>query len=774
MINMSAEKNNHAKNQSYLLVLSFFFIAALFALASIFMTFDKLHFYKLGANEVTLGISILLFGSFLWAGVSVALSIQARSLSRMFYRIASNDKSLCFMTDQHCNIIYVNEAIKKKFGEAAHKGTLLNILKDYFVNPSFVLYRLQSRLDIENSAYEDMMTRQGYSRLSVHTVAPKRFFWRLEEFVERTENTMVGKGISLPMLLANSSNQILFANDAMKSLLGGKPKQLEQIFNTPYPRNGEVVEIITKDQTSRAMLVIADSSDHNKKEVFLVPELLCPENQTSFEDFEHLPVALVRFSADGTALAANKFARGLLNIEMNEKHFFHDLYEDLGRSVQDWLSDVVNERRKGATEFLRPRLGEHESFHQVTLQRMVDNGHPGVLAVLQDATAIKLLEAQFVQSQKMQAIGQLAGGIAHDFNNLLTAITGNCDLLMMRHSPDDNEYPDLIQIQQNTNRAAALVSQLLAFSRKQMLKPECCELQNVLADLTHLLNRLVGEKTELRLVHGRDVGAIKVDKRQFEQVLMNLVVNARDAMPQGGIIEVETKAKRLEQDLMRDQAVVSAGDYTIISVRDQGVGIPADRLDKIFEPFFTTKKQGEGTGLGLSTVYGIVKQSGGFIFADSTPGMGSTFQIYFPTYKPTEEELAPKSQSADTAVIRQGDGVVLLVEDEPPVRAFACRALRMRGYTVLEASSAEGALDILEDETLQVDLFITDVVMPGLDGPGWVKRALLKRPDAKVIFMSGYAEDCLTEEQSRTPNSVFLAKPFSLRELTVMVQKQLE
>jgi two-component system cell cycle sensor histidine kinase/response regulator CckA len=371
----------------------------------------------------------------------------------------------------------------------------------------------------------------------------------------------------------------------------------------------------------------------------------------------------------------------------------------------------------------------------------------------------------------MQAVGQLAGGIAHDFNNLLTAISGHCDLLLLRHNSGNPEYADLIQIHQNANRAAALVSQLLAFSRKQTLKPQVIDVQDALSDLTHLLNRLIGEKMRLQLTHASDLGRIRADKRQLEQVIMNLVVNARDAMPDGGTIRIESEAVTLKDELRRDRAVVPAGDYALIRVADSGVGIPPERLQKIFEPFFTTKRVGEGTGLGLSTAYGIVKQSGGFIFVDSTEGEGSVFQLYFPIYAVTDHDQA--EAPVKKVVLRQGEGVVLLVEDEAPVRAFASRALRMRGYTVLEAENAEDALQQLEDPSLEVDIFVTDVVMPGMDGPSWVRQALVARPNVKVIFVSGYSEEALSEGQSRIPNSIFLPKPFSLNDLTATVQGQL-
>ena len=493
-------------------------------------------------------------------------------------------------------------------------------------------------------------------------------------------------------------------------------------------------------------------------------------------DLEEVPVALMCFGPDGVLRSANRAARDLLWQGHLRPAMFHDLFEGLGRPVSDWLSDVVGGRLPGSAEVLRLRQAQEETFLQVTLRRFVDGGKPGALAVLNDATRLKTLEAQFAQSQKMQAIGQLAGGIAHDFNNLLTAIAGHCDLLLLRHGPEDSDFADLEQIRQNANRAAALVGQLLAFSRKQTLKPERLDLEDVLSDLAHLLNRLVVERVGLRLVHrgqamGRRLGKVRADRRQLEQVLINLVVNARDAMPDGGTIVIETEPVTLTEPLCRDRASVPAGDYTVVRVIDHGIGIAPENLQKIFEPFFTTKRVGEGTGLGLSMVYGIVKQSGGYVFVDSPPGDGTTFLLYLPVYE-GEETAAPAPEPRRSA-LRAGEGVVLLVEDEAPVRAFAGRALRLRGYTVIEAASGEEALETLQDGALQVDLFVTDVVMPGLDGPSWVRQALGTRPEAKVIFMSGYAEDSLAEDQARIPNSVFLPKPFSLNDLTEAVQAQI-
>ncbi|WP_338401983.1 ATP-binding protein [Paragemmobacter straminiformis] len=487
-------------------------------------------------------------------------------------------------------------------------------------------------------------------------------------------------------------------------------------------------------------------------------------------DFDSLPVPLLRLDDEGGLVAANAAARRMIGLRDGALPPVHELFEDLGRPVADWIAEVAGGRHPGGAEVLRLRGAgrDPDSFVQLALEPL---GEGEVLGVLQDATAMKRLEVQFTQSQKMQAIGQLAGGVAHDFNNLLTAINGHCELLLMRHAPGDLDHADLDQIQQNARRAAALVRQLLAFSRKQTLVPERIDLTEVLGEVSHLLNRLLGGSVTLDLHHVAVGVAIRADRQQFEQVVTNLAVNARDAMPLGGVLRITTDVADLAAPMPRDSVTVPAGRYATIRIRDTGTGIAAEHLDKIFEPFFTTKRAGEGTGLGLSTVYGIVKQSGGYVFVESVPGEGTEFQLWFPALR--EEAPRAKPAPARSRARAPVEGVVLLVEDEAPVRAFAARALRLRGLTVLEAGSGEEALAVLENAGLCVDLLLSDLVLPGLDGPSWVGQALRKRPGLPVVFMSGYAADSPSASQGKVPNSVFLAKPFTLADLGDLVSERI-
>jgi two-component system, cell cycle sensor histidine kinase and response regulator CckA len=390
-----------------------------------------------------------------------------------------------------------------------------------------------------------------------------------------------------------------------------------------------------------------------------------------------------------------------------------------------------------------------------------------VLLSLRDAGEEGRLKRQVAQATKMQAVGQLAGGVAHDFNNILTAVIGHCDLMLMRHAPGDSDYDDIQQILINSNRAAALTRQLLAFSRQQTLRPQVLQLPDVISEVSNLLKRLLGETVELVVNHGRNLGPVRADPGQLEQVVVNLAVNARDAMlaknpSGGGTLTIETFNVPAHEVRAMDEDVLPVGDYTALRVADTGTGIPSEALAHIWEPFFTTKEVGKGTGLGLSTVYGIIKQSGGFIFAESPKGQGAVFTIYLPV--DAAGDAAAKTPATKPV---QGDlwgtGTVLLVEDEAMVRAVAERALARQGYTVLTAENGEAALELLQTSA-RPDLLISDVVMPTMDGPTMVRHARKRYPDLKIIFMSGYAEEQLRKSID-LDNVAFLPKPFSVQQL---------
>ena len=692
-------------------------------------------------------------------------------------QLVRHDPAATVIADAEGLAFTLNAAARARFlAEGADKPDapspvlgITDLLTSCFANPGSITYRLQKKVENEGHASDLVATRNGHVHVSVHRVGDGLFQWRVEDL--RQPPAEQGEATLLPRLSVGRGGTILFMNAAARKLFGKRVTSLERLTSTPLC-HGQVT-VLDGANGKVTCMICEVSASGGRREIFFLPPPGENAPAAPASGFDGLPVPLLKVSQDGVISRANAEALKLLGRDDAQGVRLSDLMEGLGRPVGDWLTDAAAGREQNSSEFLRISRRDKEVFVQVVLKRVFEDGAPALVAVLNDATELKTLEAQFVQSQKMQAIGQLAGGVAHDFNNLLTAISGHCDLLLLRHDQGDPDYSDLVQINQNTNRAAALVSQLLAFSRKQTLRPEVLDLRETLSDLTHLLNRLVGEKVKLALEHDPVLRTVRADKRQLEQVMMNLVVNARDAMPEGGEIRVKTEGLTLKSPLKRDRAVVAPGEYVLIKVQDQGCGIAPDKLQKVFEPFYTTKRTGEGTGLGLSTVYGIIKQTGGFIFVDSVVGQGACFTVLLPVHAP-EVDAAPEPQEiALEPVGGRSDAVILLVEDEAPVRAFASRALRLRGFTVLEADSAEAALQLLEDPDVEVNVFVTDVVMPGMDGPSWVRKARAERPDVKVVFVSGYAEESFHDDQSDIPNSTFLPKPFSLTELTETVSRQL-
>ena len=401
-------------------------------------------------------------------------------------------------------------------------------------------------------------------------------------------------------------------------------------------------------------------------------------------------------------------------------------------------------------------------------------------AYLMDVTAWKSLENQVSQSSKMQAVGQLASGVAHDFNNMLTAIRLNVGELLNRHPVGDPSYADLQQINSVVTRQAGLVKKLLAFSRKQTFRMTVFDLSDVLSDCSVMLGQILEETVRLEIKHGRDLPLVRADRHQIDNILVNLATNARDAMrPNGGVLTITTEALDADAVARAGAPDPRPGRWAAIHISDTGCGMDEETRAKIFEPFFTTKAAGEGTGLGLSTVYGIVKQTGGYLFVDSAPGEGTTFHVYLPEHAPSETEAeeikaeaearAAPAKPADLA----GHGRILLVEDEDAVRSFAAKSLKRRGYDVVEARDGEQALEILEDEPESFDILISDVVMPGLDGPSLLKEARPYLGQARIVFMSGYAEEEFSDTLSSDLDISFLPKPFDIQQLAERVKQEL-
>ena len=508
-----------------------------------------------------------------------------------------------------------------------------------------------------------------------------------------------------------------------------------------------------------------------------------------------LPLGLAMTDRDGRFLFANKaFLRAAGHDESGPPPYPSDLVirEDKGA-----LADAVRRFAQGSggagDVAVRLRTAPEDPV-SLSLAGVRGLGEGAVILSLKDSSEETRLKREIAQATKMQAVGQLAGGVAHDFNNVLTAIIGYCDLMLMHHTPGDSDYDDIQQIRANSNRAASLTRQLLAFSRQQTLRPEVLQLPDVVAEISTLLKRLLGEKILLEVTHDRGLGLVRADPVQLEQVLLNLAVNARDAMTGngapggipatkgGGVLRLKTKRVTAADVRAMKSEILPIGDYTALIVEDTGHGIPPAQIGKIFEPFFTTKEKGKGTGLGLSTVYGIVKQSGGFIFAESEVGKGTRFSIYFPVHVPDAadaEEAAAAATAAKLPPKRKqwsGGGRVLLVEDEDTVRAVAERALVRQGYEVTPASDGEDGLEALGraiSAAEEFDLVVSDVVMPSMDGPAMAREIRALRPELPVLFMSGYAEEQLRREID-IPNMYFLAKPFSVAQICTAVEDVLK
>ncbi|MEM9780840.1 MAG: response regulator [Pseudomonadota bacterium] len=488
---------------------------------------------------------------------------------------------------------------------------------------------------------------------------------------------------------------------------------------------------------------------------------------------DDLPVSVMHLSRDGRLEWLNSAAVRTLGGRAAPGRMLAEFLTCRGERLET-LVERAAARTTVGTVFTTGELSERPLQLSLSPARRLGGGR--VAAVLTDAAELHALQDKYTQSQKMEAVGQLAGGVAHDFNNLITAINGHCDLLLIGKDATQPDYSDLMQIRQNANRAAALVRQLLAFSRKQTLKPETLSLSDVISDTLYLLDRLIGDRVKLRLDPdpAGPVGHVRADQGQLEQALVNLVVNARDAMPKGGTVTISTRRRMFRVDEQRHGGVVPAGDYVELVVADEGLGLQDETIGKVFDPFFTTKAQGEGTGLGLSTVYGIVKQSGGMVFAENRPEGGACFRILLPRVEAdSAEEIKPDRPNATKAIDLTGAGRVLLVEDEAAVRSFAARALQLRGYDVTTAEEAEEALAILEDGDTDFDLIVSDVMMPGMDGPTFVGKAREMMPEVRVLFVSGYAEEAFRKQIER-PDYAFLSKPFSLAELTAKIKEVLQ
>jgi two-component system cell cycle sensor histidine kinase/response regulator CckA len=631
-------------------------------------------------------------------------------------------------------------------------------------------------------------TSAGISRVEVDRVGllSDLLLWRFPEppaadplaTSARRIGGAVGAQLASAGVLAavvNTNGELVATNSlfADRAIGRGHPIQQARFADLVQVSDGDRMRLVAEGEAGRALRAVHVPAAANADDgagTFLLFDADAAESVGDSSNLQSLldmlPIGLALVDRDGRFLTMNGAFRQAAGLKGSAMPVYPgDLVMKEDKAA---VADAVRRNARGPAMSgdLAVRL-THQGSEPValTIAGLRGLGDAAVLLLLKDNSEEAKLKRQVAQATKMQMVGQLAGGVAHDFNNILTAIIGHCDLMLMRHTPGDSDYDDIQQIKSNSNRAAGLTRQLLAFSRQQTLRPQVLQLPDVVSEVSHLLKRLLGETVELVVKHGRNLGPIRADPGQLEQVIVNLAVNARDAMAAkgGGTLTIQTYSVKADQVAELGSDILPIADYSALSVADTGTGIPPSVLGKIFEPFFTTKEVGKGTGLGLSTVYGIVKQSGGFIFADSKVDEGTRFVIYLPVHR--EDAGAAKSRKAEKTKKDElwGSGTVLLVEDEPMVRTVAERALTRHGYTVITADSGEDALEILAKNE-PVDLLISDVVMPGMDGPTMVREARQSRPELKILFMSGYAEEQLRKSID-IENVNFLPKPFSVVEL---------
>ena len=681
-----------------------------------------------GPGGLALLIGITLIGTLLLLSLTSGRLAPAEAPARLFGAALDSDPKPCCITTADGAVAYSNPAWRRMFGRSPAGGDVLPVAG--FAGDSDTaqkLYKLVRAAGMKEAREEELKLK-GVAGKWVHAqVAPLspqgHTAWRITESSPR--------------------------------------RPLQQGIDGQ--KHSVVVQFRPLEAARQASLPLLEGGPH-------IPRFV-----------QDAPVGVALVDGNGKIVEGNAAFATLTGTDPKrawEKTLFELLRDQSAQEARARLSSLKVGEVSRAPVDVRFRPG-NERTAQLYAGRLNPSESGGAVhaVYLIDTTGHTALETQFAQSQKMQAVGQLAGGIAHDFNNLLTVINGYAELLLQRTPATDPSFRDLNDIRSNGLRAASLVRQLLAFSRQQTLEPQMLSVTDLVADWSVTLRRLIGDRVKLKVEHGRDLWPVMADQTQLGNVLINLAVNARDAMPNGGTLTLRTSNVEVEETKSQGHVLMPTGDYCMIEVEDTGIGIPKENLGKIFEPFFTTKDKGHGTGLGLASVYGIVKQTGGYIFPESEVGRGTVFRIYLPKYvAPPVSESAKPAEPEKIQAPRDltGVGTILLVEDEDAVRDFAVRALTMRGYKVLAAAGGEEALEIVHNHEGEIDLLISDVVMPSMDGPTLVKAVREIKPNLRIVFISGYAEEAFRNSPDRPEDFHFLPKPFSLKQLTTKVKDVLE
>jgi PAS domain S-box-containing protein len=667
---------------------------------------------------------------------------RAQTLSSALYRIAERTSSASHLQGFYASIHNI-------------VGELMNARNFYIAlyDPATQLLTFPHFVDEQDSAPAPKRLGRGLTEYVLRTgepllATPKVF----EELVARGEVELIGAPsldwMGVPLRAGNQTFGVLVVQSYREDVRFGE-------------RDEEVLTFVSQQ--------LASAIDHKRHEEAL------RQSEARYRSLVQSAVyGIYRSHVDGRFLDVNPALIHMLGYESPEevvkldppRELFldpaeHDrLMQEFQRTGRLDSAEVRWKRKDGSA--ITVRLSGRAATELEESNQVLE-------IIAEDVTERRALEEQFRQAQKMEAVGRLAGGVAHDFNNLLMVVSGYTEVLLEGLSQDDRMLPKVQAIQQAADRATTLTRQLLAFSRKQMLELKVVDVNAIVADMERLLRPLIGENIELTTKLTPNVGHTRADAGQLEQVIMNLVVNAKDAMPNGGQILIQTSEADLEA-ARREHSLIQPGTYILLSVSDTGAGMDKETQSRIFEPFFTTKEKGKGTGLGLSTVYGIVKQSGGYIFAQSDPGCGTTFRIYLPRVADPPEHTGPdKHAQGPTA----GSETVLLVEDEDSVRELVRETLKSKGYSVMEANDGLAGLSVAEKYEGAIDILITDVVMPGMSGSELAKRVAVARPEIKVLYLSGYTEDAIIHEGVLEAGTAFLQKPFTLLALARKVREVL-
>ena len=811
--------------------------------------FIAIYFLEMSGITIFMVASIYTYGILGGLAILMLIKLfnRAEESSKMLIDILDYDNNPYAITDQKKKYLYTNKAWNFFFGEGktlSDKDLSLIFDKPHILRQQLQLYlkNIEESKDvapkIKASEFSYIGNKKGSDKVLKLSISGLPNWnncreWRITDITleYNSENNYLGQ----PVLQIFDKINFGIATIAADGKIIEYNKMLEEIFKLengskyylhkllditdackqPYIICGKDCEnkgdwqskIVTVNNSKNTILAlnkITDNRDNNTNEIcsylIVIPTEMLGGNivnsdsknlaednarEESFRDiFIDAPLGMCIIRSDMMLEKTNSAFRKLIEREdIKHTSLLALILKEQHETAQQWLESVFDKEHKRASSL---ELSLIHNKGQVPVRVYVHRLDKDRLALyFVDLTEQKNLEQQFTQSQKMQGIGQLAGGIAHDFNNLLTAMIGFCDLLLLRHKPGDPSFSDIMQIKQNANRAANLVRQLLAFSRQQTLQPKVLDITDVLSDLMHLMQRLIGANINLDIKHGQNLWPVKCDEGQLEQVLINLVVNARDAMKDGGELVITTENytnKSLEQ--LNEEEYLPIGNWVAIKVKDTGTGIVSEVLSRIFEPFFSTKEIGAGTGLGLSTVHGIIHQTGGYLAVHSIVGEGTTFTIYLPRYQKddgnTSEDKASsddisenKNANNEVAEDLTGTAAIMLVEDEDAVRVFSSRALSNKGYKIIDAPNGEVAMEIMEKQKdIKLELLITDVIMPEMDGPTLAKNIRRLYPDLKIIFMSGYSEDRFKEEFGK--NTYFLQKPFTLRVLAKTVKDVLD